>query len=112
MAVATAVLRPKQSERLAATLYSPPETWTSQVRALRNGMTPGSSRWTSAPSESRSSWQASVRMLRLFMGRLQGAVRASRRSRRSRRSGAGTDHLAHFYPCVFWKPDETDAAER
>src|SRR5437764_51536 len=60
MAVATAVLRPKQSERLAATLYSPPETWTSKVRALRNGMTPGSSRWTRAPSESRSSRQPTV----------------------------------------------------
>src|SRR5436305_12580465 len=68
MAVATAVRMPKQSDRLAATLYSPPETWTSKDRALRNGMTPGSSRWTSAPTESRSSWQASVRTFRVVMG--------------------------------------------
>ena len=38
------VLSPKQSDRFAATLYSPPETWMSSVRALRNGITPGSSR--------------------------------------------------------------------
>ena len=38
MAVAMPVRRPKQSARLAATLYSPPETWMSSVRALRKGI--------------------------------------------------------------------------
>src|SRR5947209_3231697 len=54
MAVATPVFRPKQSARLAATLYSPPETWTSKERALRKGMMPGSRRWTRAPRERKS----------------------------------------------------------
>src|SRR6185312_13215596 len=67
MAVAMAVRRPKQSARLAATLYSPPETCTSNERALRNGTTPGSSRWTSAPRERKSNWQASVRTGKPFM---------------------------------------------
>src|SRR5687768_2524103 len=56
IAEATAVRRPKQSERLAATLYSPPETWISRFFALRKGRMPGSRRWTSAPSERRSNW--------------------------------------------------------
>src|SRR5258706_11059200 len=64
-----AVRRPKASERLAATLYSPPETWISKVRALRKGMMPGSRRWTSAPRERRSRLQLSVRMFRSVMGR-------------------------------------------
>src|SRR3979490_982264 len=51
MAVAMPVWSPKQSARFAATLYSPPETWTSTERAFRNGITPGSSRWTRAPTE-------------------------------------------------------------
>src|SRR5262245_15934639 len=62
MAVATPVLRPKQSDRLAATLYSPPETCTSKLRALRNGMIPGSRRWTSAPTERKSRAQGSMRI--------------------------------------------------
>src|SRR5581483_6826342 len=49
------VLRPKQSERFAATLNSPPLTWIAQSVALRKGMIPGSSRWTSAPSDRKSS---------------------------------------------------------
>src|ERR1019366_6518211 len=54
MAEATAVRRPKQSERLAATLNSPPETWILHSVALRKGMIPGSRRWTSAPRERKS----------------------------------------------------------
>src|SRR5512143_1685031 len=54
MADATPVLRPKQSARLAAQLYSPPLTWIWHSVALRNGTTPGSSRWMSAPSERKS----------------------------------------------------------
>src|SRR5262245_57182274 len=46
---------PKQSARLAATLNSPPLTWIWHSIALRKGMIPGSSRWTSAPSDTRSS---------------------------------------------------------
>src|SRR5436305_11618781 len=68
MAVAMAVRRPKASERLAATLYSPPETWMSRVRALRNGMTPGSRRWTSAPRERKSRSDGAERMARLIAG--------------------------------------------
>ena len=37
------------------TLNSPPLTWISQWVALRNGMIPGSSRWTSAPKLTKSS---------------------------------------------------------
>src|SRR5207247_2110593 len=44
----------KQSDRLAATLNSPPLTWIWHSAALRKGMMPGSSRWTRAPRESRS----------------------------------------------------------
>src|SRR5262249_17513004 len=55
------VRRPKQSARFAATLNSPPETWISNERALRNGIIPGSSRWTSAPSDRKSSSHASFR---------------------------------------------------
>src|SRR5262245_17283752 len=61
MAVATPVRSLKQSERLAATLYSPPETWISALRALRKGITPGSSRWTRAPRARKSSSHASRR---------------------------------------------------
>src|SRR5438876_4727736 len=57
----------KQSERLAATLYSPPETWISNDRALRNGTTPGSSRCTSAPSARKSSSHGSLRTWKSFM---------------------------------------------
>src|SRR5262245_42355967 len=67
MAVAMPVLRPKQSERLAATLYSPPETWISNERALRKGTTPGSRRWTRAPRERKSSWQGSWRTVKALM---------------------------------------------
>src|SRR5579864_805071 len=49
-----AVRIPKQSARLAATLNSPPLTWIWHSVALRKGMTPGSRRWTNAPSETRS----------------------------------------------------------
>src|SRR5262249_40192036 len=52
---------PKQSDRLAATLYSPPDTWMSKQRPLRKGVVPGSSRWIRAPSERKSSAQGSVR---------------------------------------------------
>jgi hypothetical protein len=48
------VLSRKQSERLAETLNSPPLTWMSQCEALRNGMMPGSRRWTSAPRDRKS----------------------------------------------------------
>src|SRR6266702_1989258 len=61
MALAMAVLMPKQSARLAATLNSPPLTWILQSVALRKGMMPGSRRWTSAPSE-RKSRSASLRI--------------------------------------------------
>jgi len=54
-AVATPVFRRKQSDRLAAQLNSPPLTWMLQWVALRNGMTPGSRRWTSAPRDRKSS---------------------------------------------------------
>src|SRR5437588_11753786 len=67
MAVAIPVRRPKQSDRLAATLYSPPETWTSNERAFRKGITPGSSRWTSAPRERKSSSHASLRTFKPLM---------------------------------------------
>src|SRR5215211_166045 len=67
IAVAIPVFSPKQSDRLAATLYSPPETWTSNDRALRNGTVPGSSRCTSAPSERKSSSQSSRRMFKPLM---------------------------------------------
>src|SRR5207253_1082964 len=56
------VFRPKQSDSAAATLYSPPETWTSNERALRKGIAPGSSRWISAPSERKSRAHASLRI--------------------------------------------------
>ena len=49
------VFRPKQSDRFAAQLNSPPLTWISHSVALRNGMIPGSSRCTSAPSDRKSS---------------------------------------------------------
>src|ERR1700690_116134 len=49
------VFRRKQSDKLAATLNSPPLTWRSQRVALRNGTTPESRRWTRAPSDRRSS---------------------------------------------------------
>ena len=55
MAVAMPVCMPKQSARLAAQLNSPPLTWIWHSVALRNGMIPGSRRWTSAPSETKSS---------------------------------------------------------
>src|ERR1700687_2493185 len=58
------VRRPKQSDRFAATLYSPPETWISTERACGNGITPGSSRCTSAPSARKSRAHASLRILR------------------------------------------------
>src|SRR4051812_579124 len=61
------VFSPKQSLRLAATLYSPPETWISSVLALRNGMMPGSSRCTRAPRARKSSSLGSVRRPRLLM---------------------------------------------
>src|SRR5438045_7475915 len=80
IAVATPVRRPKQSERLAATLYSPPETWTSNERALRNGMTPGSSRWTSAPRERKSNAHGSVRSFKPFMD-APGHRRSKKRGR-------------------------------
>src|SRR5437870_5377941 len=55
MAEAIPVLSWKQSERLAAALNSPPLTWIWHSVALRKGMTPGSSRWMSAPRERKSS---------------------------------------------------------
>src|SRR5262249_45028271 len=64
MAVAMPVRMPKQSARLAATLYSPPETWISTERALRKGITPGSSRWTRAPRERKSRAHESCRMVK------------------------------------------------
>src|SRR5437016_3101863 len=64
MAVAMPLRRRKQSDKLAATLYSPPETCTSKLRALRKGMTPGSRRWTRAPRERKSRAQASLRIVR------------------------------------------------
>ena len=71
---ATPVFRPKQSARLAATLYSPPETWMSSERALRNGITPGSRRWTRAPRERKSNAQASVRIGRGMVAPVMIAV--------------------------------------
>lgn len=55
MAAAMPVGMPKQSERFAATLNSPPLTWILHSVALRNGTTPGSKRYTSAPSDSKPS---------------------------------------------------------
>src|ERR1051325_6353922 len=74
MAVATPVFRPKQSLKLAATLYSPPETWMSSFRALRNGMIPGSRRWTRAPRDRKSRSDGAVRMARLIAGLVRGRV--------------------------------------
>ena len=54
IAEAMPVFMRKQSDRLAATLNSPPLTWMLHSVALRNGMMPGSSLCTSAPSETRS----------------------------------------------------------
>src|SRR5579871_1463060 len=62
MAVAMPVRNPKQSASPAATLYSPPETWTSNLRALRKGTRPGSRRWTSAPRERKSNAHGSCRI--------------------------------------------------
>src|SRR5207244_7377170 len=62
MAVAMPVRNPKQSASPAATLYSPPETWTSNPRALRKGTRPGSRRWTSAPRERKSNAHWSCRI--------------------------------------------------
>ncbi len=53
MAVAIPVRSRKQSERFAATLNSPPLTWIRHSLAFRNGITPGSSRCTRAPSDKR-----------------------------------------------------------
>src|SRR3954454_6166145 len=91
MAVAMPVFSPKQSARLAATLYSPPETWISTERAFRNGSTPGSSRVTTAPSESRSSSHGSVRTFKLLISAPVGInrVRGDGRRHESRRSDPG-----------------------
>src|SRR5579863_5963137 len=62
MAVAIAVRMPKQSERFAATLNSPPLTWMAHWVALRKGIVPGSRRCTMAPSERRSN-SASLRIV-------------------------------------------------
>src|SRR5579885_2047262 len=67
MAVAMPVRSRKQSDRAAATLYSPPETWISTERALRKGTTPGSSRWTSAPRARKSRSQGSLRTWKAFI---------------------------------------------
>src|SRR5688572_24079745 len=69
MAEAMPVRSPKQSARAAATLYSPPETCTSNVRALRKGATPGSKRCTRAPRARKSRAQASVRIGKSFIVR-------------------------------------------
>src|SRR5579859_4540367 len=61
IAVAIPVRMRKQSARFAAQLNSPPLTWTEHDEAFRNGTTPGSRRWTSAPSARKSS-AASFRM--------------------------------------------------
>src|SRR5579864_8751379 len=74
MAVAIPVLSSKQSERFAATLYSPPETWISTERAFRNGITPGSSRWTSAPNERKSSSQESLRTFKVLIDILKTSL--------------------------------------
>src|SRR5580692_9797197 len=66
MALAMAVFMPKQSDRLAATLNSPPLTWMWHCDALRNGTMPGSSRCTSAPSE-RKSRSPSLRIFKPLM---------------------------------------------
>src|SRR5664279_2885431 len=55
MALQIPVFIPKASERLAATLNSPPLTWIEHSCALRKGTMPGSRRWTSAPSDRKSS---------------------------------------------------------
>src|ERR1700731_4066309 len=67
IADAMPVRRPKQSDRPAATLYSPPETWISTERALRKGITPGSSRVTSAPRARKSRAHESWRMFKLLI---------------------------------------------
>ena len=54
MALTIPALSPKQSARLAATLNSAPLTWMWHEVALRNGMTPGSRRWLSAPRATKS----------------------------------------------------------
>ena len=63
MAVAMPVFMPKQSDRLAAQLNSPPLTWIWNSVAFRNGMIPGSRRFTNAPTETKSS-AASGRIFR------------------------------------------------
>src|ERR1700687_4833571 len=67
MADAMPVRSRKQSESAAATLYSPPETWISKERALRNGTTPGSRRCTMAPRARKSNVHRSWRRFRPVM---------------------------------------------
>src|SRR6266542_289914 len=83
MAVAMPVLRPKQSDRLAAQLNSPPLTWMVHSLALRKGMWPGSSLWTSAPSETKSSAPSGliVRLIRFSRRRKSRESRESREHR-------------------------------
>jgi hypothetical protein len=54
MALAIAVRKPKQVDKLLATLYSPPETWSVYALASAKGMIPGSRRVTKAPRAKRS----------------------------------------------------------
>src|SRR5579864_3422596 len=66
MAVAIPVFILKQSDRFAAQLNSPPLTWISQCVALRKGMMPGSRRWTSAPSETKSNAPSDLMLSMIF----------------------------------------------
>src|ERR1700722_11032004 len=99
MAVAMAVFRLKQSARLAATLYSPPETWTSKERALRNGMTPGSSRCTRAPRERKSSSHESWRIVKPLMNapECKGAFEEKHISARNTGLGPGSIRAAELH---------------
>src|SRR5438105_851942 len=97
MAVAMAVRMPKQSERLAATLYSPPETWISRERALRKGMMPGSRRVTRAPRERKSSWASGL----MFRADIVGSFgRVGTAHRDGKDGGQCPPYLALHSVCV------------
>ncbi len=72
----------KQSARFAAQLNSPPLTWIAHSVALRKGMMPGSRRWMSAPTDTKSR-AASGRMSSPYF--IQGLlwIRSTRASRGS-----------------------------
>ena len=87
MAVAMPVFRRKQSARLAAQLNSPPLTWMAHSVALRNGMMPGSRRWTRAPTDTKSR-AASGRMSSPYFIRVSPVDETSRGGRERAFPGA------------------------